>query len=60
MVRFEFRDNGAGYPQDVLQLERHNVGFDLIKNIVRKGLRGKLELYNDHGAVAVVRFPAKT
>ncbi|MCP4542176.1 MAG: GAF domain-containing protein, partial [Chloroflexi bacterium] len=57
MVRLEFRDDGPGYPQDVLQLERHNVGFDLIKNITRRGLRGELELYNDHGAVAVIRFP---
>jgi PAS domain S-box-containing protein len=58
MVSLEFRDNGPGYPDDVLTLERHSVGFDLIRNIVRKGLRGELWLRNDHGAVALVRFRA--
>ncbi|OQY17989.1 MAG: hypothetical protein B6I35_13715 [Anaerolineaceae bacterium 4572_32.2] len=55
----EFRDDGPGYPKDILRLEHSNVGFDLIQNIVRKGLRGELTLYNDHGAVAVIRFEAQ-
>jgi PAS domain S-box-containing protein len=59
-VRFEFRDDGPGYPEEVLQLERQNVGLDLIQNMVRKGLRGELSLHNDHGAVAVIQFKAKT
>jgi two-component sensor histidine kinase len=58
-VRCEFRDDGLGYPEDVLQLERHNVGFDLIQNIVRGNLRGELSLYNDHGAVAIIQFRAE-
>ena len=58
-IRFEFRDDGPGYPEEVLRLERHNVGFDLIQNIVRKSLRGELALHNDPGAVAVIRFKAK-
>jgi len=58
-VLFEFRDDGPGYPEEVLQLERHNVGFDLIRNIVRKSLRGELSLHNDQGAVAVIRFKAQ-
>ena len=52
----EFRDDGPGYPDKVLHLERHNVGFDLIQNIVRHNLRGKLSLSNDQGAVAVIQF----
>jgi two-component sensor histidine kinase len=59
-VRFEYRDDGPGYPEDVLRLERYSVGFDLIQNIVRKGLRGELSLHNDDGAVAVIRFKAQT
>jgi PAS domain S-box-containing protein len=59
-VRFEFRDDGPGYPEEVLQLERQNVGLDLIQNMVHKGLRGELSLHNDHGAVAVIQFKAKT
>ncbi len=59
MIRCEFRDDGPGYPEEVLALERRNVGFDLIHNIVRKGLRGTLTLHNDGGAVAVIRFEAQ-
>jgi len=58
-VRFEYRDDGPGYAEDVLRLERYSVGFDLIQNMVRKGLRGGLSLHNDEGAVAVIRFKAR-
>jgi len=58
-VRFEFRDDGPGYLEDVLQLERYSVGFDLIQNMVRKDLRGELSLHNDDGAVAEIRFKAQ-
>jgi PAS domain S-box-containing protein len=58
-VLFEFRDDGLGYPEEALQLERQNVGLDLIQNMVHKGLRGELSLHNDHGAVAVIQFRAK-
>jgi len=57
-VLFEFRDDGPGYPEEVLQLERYSVGFDLIQNIVRKNLRGELSLRNDQGAVATIQFEA--
>lgn len=56
MVRCEFRDDGPGYPEDVLQMERHNVGFDLIQHIVHGSLHGELSLYNNRGAVAILRF----
>ena len=59
MVHCEFRDDGPGYPQDVLQLERYNVGFELIQTIVKEGLRGDLKLLNDHGAVSRIRFKAQ-
>jgi GAF domain-containing protein len=55
-VLFEFRDDGPGYPKEVLQLERHNVGFYLIQRIVYKTLRGELALHNDRGAVTTIRF----
>jgi DNA-binding response OmpR family regulator/septum formation topological specificity factor MinE len=58
MIRFEFRDDGPGYAQDVLRLERHSVGFDLIRDVVNYALDGTLSLHNDAGAVAVVRFKA--
>ena len=59
IVRYEFRDDGPGYPPDVLRLERSRVGFNLIQNIVHSSLRGELELCNDQGAVALIQFKAK-
>jgi two-component sensor histidine kinase len=56
MVYFEFRDDGPGYPEDVLQGTQRNVGFDLIPNIVRRNLQGELLLRNDGGAVTVIQF----
>ena len=59
-VSFKFRDDGPGYPEDVLRLERHSAGFELIQNIVRRSLRGGLSLYNDQGAVAIIQFEFET
>jgi PAS domain S-box-containing protein len=58
-VLFEFRDDGPGYPEELVRLERYNVGLDLARNMVRKGLGGELSLRNDQGAVAVIQFKAK-
>jgi two-component sensor histidine kinase len=59
VVRCKFQDNGPGYPEEVLRLERHNVGFELIQNIVRDSLHGELSLHNDQGAVAIIQFKAE-
>jgi PAS domain S-box-containing protein len=59
LVRFEFRDDGPGYPEEVLQGERENVGLGLIQSMVHKGLRGELSLRNDDGAVTVIQFEAR-
>ena len=58
-IRLEFRDNGIGYPREVLQHDQQHIhaGFELIQNIVRRNLHGKLALHNDGGAVAVLTFP---
>jgi PAS domain S-box-containing protein len=58
-LALEFRDDGPGYPQEVVQAKRHRVGVYLLQNLVRSNLRGELSLYNDGGAVTVIRFPAK-
>jgi two-component sensor histidine kinase len=58
-VELQFRDNGPGYPEPVLELEHYHVGFDLIRNIVEGNLQGQLNLYNEDGAVATIRFPVK-
>jgi len=55
-VTLEFRDNGKGYPEEVLALTEHNVGLYLVKTLTKQDLGGKLMLYNDGGAVAKITF----
>lgn len=57
-ILFEFRDNGRGYPPQILQADQafHSVGFDLIQSLVQIGLRGDLALSNEGGAVTLIRF----
>lgn len=56
-VLVEFHDDGPGFPAEVLSLEHHSIGWELIQTLVQQGLQGKVSLHNDHGAVAIVRFP---
>jgi two-component sensor histidine kinase len=58
MVVIEFQDDGAGCPAEVLCLERHSIGWDLIQSIVDHNLRGKIKLHNGQGAVTTIRFLA--
>ena len=59
VILLEYRDDGPGYPQDVLCLERHGVGMYLVRNLVGHALRGSLVLANDGGAVTAMRFEAE-
>ncbi len=56
MVTLKFRDNGPGWPKDVLQGERENVGMRLVRLTVRSPLRGYLALSNENGAVTTLQF----
>ena len=56
IVLLEFRDDGPGYPQQVLALETYNVGLHLVKMLTQYNLRGELTLRNDDGAVTAIRF----
>jgi PAS domain S-box-containing protein len=53
-----FQDDGPGFPNDVLCLERYGAGLYLVRTLVSQGLGGKLVLRNAPGAVAEVSFPA--
>ncbi len=55
-ISLTYRDDGPGYPEDVLHLKRHNVGLELIQNVVQRNLRGALTLRNDGGAVTYISF----
>jgi two-component sensor histidine kinase len=56
MVQVEFRDDGPGYPEDVLRAKQHNVGVYLIQTMVARGLEGEVTFHNDQGAVTRIRF----
>jgi GAF domain-containing protein len=56
VVTLRFRDDGPGWPQDVLRGERESVGLRLVRLTVRSPLRGFLALDNDGGAVTTVTF----
>jgi len=65
MIKLVYGDDGPGYPERLLQGGglKGNVGFHLINNLVKRSLRGNLELRNrldkeggGPGAIAVLRF----
>ncbi len=53
---FEFSNDGPDYPDDVLNLTRHNLGLYLVKSLVERGLEGTVALRNDGGPVTAIRF----
>jgi two-component sensor histidine kinase len=57
IILMEVRDNGSGFPEDVLRFERQNVGLYLVRNLIQGDLRGEIELQNDDGGVVMIRFP---
>ncbi len=55
-AHLEFRDDGPGWPPEVLRGERVDVGLELIQSIVRHSWHGEVRLQNDGGAVFVCEF----
>jgi len=55
-IKIDFRDDGPGYPEEVLQLRHNNVGLDLVQDIVQNSLSGDVSLHNDEGAVTIITF----
>jgi two-component sensor histidine kinase len=51
-----YRDDGPGYPAEVLRGERLGVGLRVARAVSEGTLRGALTLANDGGAVALVRL----
>jgi two-component sensor histidine kinase/FixJ family two-component response regulator len=59
MIRIEYRDDGPGYPQEVLRQERESVGIHLIQRLVTETLRGRLALASENGAVTTMHIKAE-
>ena len=57
-ILFEFRDDGPGYPKEVLELNSSKVGLYLVQNIVGHDLDGEATFHNNYGAVTTIRFQA--
>lgn len=55
-VSLTFRDNGPGFPAEVLRGERQSVGLYLIRALAEHDLEGRLELTNDEGATIRLTF----
>ncbi|MBN1875547.1 MAG: PAS domain S-box protein [Anaerolineae bacterium] len=56
MISLEYRDDGPGYPPDVLHHERQGVGLYLLERLVTYDIHGTLSLHNDNGAVTTLHF----
>lgn len=57
-ISLVYSDDGPGYPEAMVRgdFSAANVGFDLLRGIVKKSLRGDIELAGDHGAVTTITF----
>jgi PAS domain S-box-containing protein len=55
-VTLKFRNDGPGWPDDVLQGQRKSVGLHLVRINVRSPLRGEVHFHNDAGAATTITF----
>ncbi len=55
-ICLEFRDDGPGYPEEVLTLGQTDVGLYLVKRLVQMDLHGNVAFSNDAGAVTSICF----
>ncbi len=54
---FIYRDNGPGYPENIINVDKGNLGMFLVKALTGQ-LGGEMNLSNDGGAVYHSVFPA--
>jgi len=59
IIEFIYRDDGPGFPSDVLSLRGSGAGLYIIRRLVEHDLRGGMELSNDNGAVCCIRHSVK-
>ena len=56
-VIFRFQDNGPGFSESVLNGFSDHQGFTLIKQIIKRSMKGTVDFKNDDGAVIEIKFP---
>ena len=56
-VHFRVRDNGVGIPEDIDIEGSETLGLKLIRNLVRKQLKGEVWFKNNNGMDIVAEFP---
>jgi len=56
MISIKYSDNGPGFPEEVIRMERSGLGIDIIGNMVSKNLQGDLSMRNDTGAITEISF----
>ena len=56
MLRLDFRDDGPGLPEDALAGKREGIGLRLIRGAMQSLPGGRIQLLNDGGAAALIKF----
>ncbi len=56
-IRFRVKDNGIGIPEDVDIEGTETLGLKLIRNLVRKQLKGEVQFKCDNGTDVSAEFP---
>ena len=56
-IHFRVRDNGAGIPENIDIEGSETLGLKLIRNLVRKQLKGDVWFKNNNGMDIVAEFP---
>lgn len=55
-ISITYRDNGPGWPEEVISNTKGSVGTKLIRDLITKDLEGELELFNNKGAEITFQF----
>ena len=55
-ISINYRDNGSGFPKEVLRMEKSGLGIDIIRNMASNNLQCELTMLNDAGAVTEITF----
>jgi PAS domain S-box-containing protein len=53
-LRIEFKDNGCGFPSDVMEEKRSDIGLRLIRQLIEHTLDGEMLFINQKGAVILM------